>query len=284
MADAEPGQVEWRNAVREAYEHPEEQWRQQWLKAQALEYPRELLTEADAIGVSMPWGSRLWLEKHAEERERTAVRTRTRIDVIDLADRESRTVAPREPCSIPNCYGFQPQVIGGPHWHVIVDGKDTGANPWAPEPRPAQTSRVQTLAPPPEAPREHCRDCGDLLPRHRLIPWCVRCNKVRLQAAQKAKPKVERPAAVYHCLACRTNIPDPGLGPRLCARCAEERYVEQPTEDDGVLVRNTGAMPHLAFYMNRCGESVVNGRILPHPRYGESRMDRFGDSPELDDS
>ncbi len=231
-----------------------------------------------------------WLEQRWR-RQREGVIDRTVSEVeYQNAMREAPPPRPTR-CTKPDCYGLLPQVLGGPHWHEVRDdGTDAGVNPWhdgrttvAPKPV-AAPSMLRTLAP---TPRERCKGCADLLPAYRSIPWCVRCNKVRLQAAQaarkQAQTQVVRPPKVYHCLACRTNIPDPGQGPRLCSRCVEERYVEQPTDDDAGLRRTTGTWPHLAFYTNHQGESVVNGRVLPHPRYGESRMDRFGDTPEFDD-
>lgn len=277
-----PGDIQ--AELRDAYERND----QVWLKRQAWKFPSEYLAAADAIGVNMPWGSRLWLEKHAAEQRPTL----RRHEAIDLTARQARAVELPSPCTTAGCYGFTATDIngraGGSHWHVMIDGRDVGANPWPAEP-PARPSQPPSSPPPLPSPaplpppRARCGDCGDYLPAHRQSPWCVRCNKVRLQAVQEAKPKVERPPVIYHCLACRTRIDNPGLGPRLCPRCCEERYVEQPSEDDGVLVRTTGTWPHLAFYTNRRGESVVKGRVLPHPRYGESRTDRLGDTPELDD-
>jgi hypothetical protein len=66
-----------------------------------------------------------------------------------------------------------------------------------------------------------------------------------------------------------------------CQRCRlADHYREQPDEPIRTLTRDTGDWPHIVYHTNRRGESVVNGRILSHPRYGESAWDRFGDSPE----
>jgi hypothetical protein len=150
----------------------------------------------------------------------------------------------------------------------------------APAPPP---QRVAPAPPPQLAPPGRCTDCGDQLPRWRQLPHCIRCNKVRLEAAAEARAREHRVRAqpqVYHCLACRQRIGDPGHGPRLCSRCLTERYVEQPADDQPLLERSSGDLPRLAYHVNKRGESVVGGRVLPHNAYGRSRWDASGDTPE----
>ena len=141
-------------------------------------------------------------------------------------------------------------------------------------------------------PAKRCIDCRDVLPSYRGVPRCRRCHRVYLEGLQAARdrerllPQVlpEPQRRRVHCRACRTSIPYPGKDmPVLCASCRDRQAAELAEDDkDPVLRRTTGLLPHLAFYTNRQGESVVNGRILPHPRYGESRADYFGDTPEWD--
>ncbi len=269
--------------VREAYERND----REWLKQQALVAPGEFLAAADAIGVQMPIDSRAWL-----------------LELAQSQDRQQFGVAR---CMTPSCYGFTAtgvagEVVGGPHWHVIDDGKDLGANPWPPRrlpspsviPHAAPAASTSPSAPPPPRPeRQRCSDCGDLLPMWRHIPRCVRCNKVRLEAAREARERAARdalrdhpkPLPVFHCMVCRRSMTRDRLGRRLCAKCLAERSVEQveAIEEPG-LQRRHGDWPHLAVYRNRQGESVVHGRVLPHPRYGESQWDKFGDTAEWYDS
>ena len=111
----------------------------------------------------------------------------------------------------------------------------------------------------------------------------MRCNKVRLEASEQQRDEAARtvrPPVVYRCLVCHASMPQPES---VCQRCRDtDRYREQPDDSLPTLRRETGAFPHLAWYTNAQGESVVNGRVLPHPRYGESAWDRFGDTPDWD--
>lgn len=262
--------------VREAYERED----RKWLEQQALATPGEFLAAADAIGVQMPVASRAWLQGLTQSR-----------------DREQFGVAR---CMTPNCYGFTVtgvtgEVVGGPHWHVIVDGKDLGANPWPP---PAPSPPVRPVERVGARPHRRCRDCGDLLDDWRVSDRCTRCLRVwnqgaaqrrakRLEAdreralsehAQEAAAQVE---LFWRCVTCGTRMNERRSA---CARCIDEdRFREQPADTPG-MSRDMGDWPHVAFSTNRRGETVVNGHVLRHRRYGESSWDRFGDTPELDDA
>jgi hypothetical protein len=253
--------VDWVNAIRRAYEldgtHD-----QNWLKQEADRRPQEFLAAAEAIGVAMPWGSKLWLRHHtggppddisrgyeAWLAER-AVQEKLAETARVARERRAQT---RVPAQAP------------PALAVVV-----------PPSPPSPPSEV--------VPRANCLDCGDLLPRYRHLPYCTRCNRNRIQARQAAADAAAHERAqqapverVFNCLACRIRLDAPPVsGPLLCATCHEERYVEQPDEDNWLHSARENDWPQCDVGWNRRGELVIAGRVSHHRPRDMSPADVFG--------
>lgn len=154
--------------------------------------------------------------------------------------------------------------------------------------------------PPVPVPRAEwrCRDCGDKLESYRATHRCYRCDKLRRDASRLRPAKTradlvveaeERDRAAdatasvtpyWRCIVCDKRMDERRSA---CTQCIEaDRWREQPMDSPG-MSRDMGDWPYVAASTNRRGETVVNGRVLPHNRFGESKWDQFGDTPELED-
>lgn len=84
------------------------------------------------------------------------------------------------------------------------------------------------------------------------------------------------------CRMCRVAIHENPYLPQICESCLQTHSVAQEAHDE-VMQREDGLLPTLNLRITRRGEWVVHGHVLRHFRYGESKWDGFGDTPEWPD-
>jgi len=177
-----------------------------------------------------------------------------------------------ERCTRPNCYGLTVtnstgEMIGGPHWHVIDDGRDLGANPWPP-PRARQ---IEYELPQPTEALEPCAN-----------PECYGFTVTGVDGEALGGPHSHVFIDGRDAGANPWPPPPPPPPPRV-DRFTRTRAVDHPTPNGVVeygrsrkrLLTAPDVIPDAVVRRTRSLEWCVGGRVLPHLQPDESRWARL---------